>query len=346
MVNEAMKVAASTRVAWHVASHEAVRCGSMSIEPVHLFHAILNMVDGVVDPPHRTAVVAALDAEPTLTEDIRATLGVVDHEDLTRIRRAVQRSLPRVTDLIVDDGRPVPRSRRCRDLFELATVRALRDGSSLSMLHLVGALVEDPPGDVAPFLPSIVSDKPPLIWESRVRDFVDRLSLTRVVFVMTDIEGSQTIARQLGNVEAAKLFRIHDTLLRGELDASRGRELKMAGDGFLLAFPEETEAVEFALRSQARVQTQPELSAIPVRVRMAIHAAPAQSPTIDTVSRILSQAAGNQILVDAEVYMCAALRLQNVEGRNCGEISVKGAATPLRIFEIREKEEDRAAEAN
>jgi class 3 adenylate cyclase len=346
MVNEEMKIAASTRVAWHVASHEAVRCGSMSIEPVHLFHAILNMVDGVVDPPHRTAVVAALDAEPTLTEDIRATLGVVDHEDLTRIRRAVQRSLPRAADLIVDDGRPVPRSQRCRDLFELAAVRALRDGSSLSMLHLVGAFVENPPGDVAPFLPSIGSDKPPLVWESRVRDFIDRLCLTRVIFVMTDIEGSQTITRHLGNVEAAKLFRAHDTLLRGEMNASRGREIKMVGDGFLLAFPEETEAVEFALRVQARVQEHPELTAIPMRVRMAIHAAPAQSPTIDIVSRILSQAAGNQVLADAEVYTCAALRLQNVEGRNCGELNVKGAAAPLRIFEIREKEENRAVEAN
>lgn len=343
---ERLTVSSSTRVAVHVASHEAHQSGSPQIEPVHLFHAILNMVDGVVDPPHRTAIAVALDEEPTLAEDIRRLMGIVDQEELTRIRRAVQRSLPQ--KVAAGGERVLHRSPRCREVFEHAALRAVRDGSAtVSLLHVVGALIEHPPGDIAPFLPSRDSQKPQLLWESRVSDFADELRLTRIALLMVEIDGSAAIQRRLGIYDSAKIFRAYDALLRDALLASCGREIRVAGDGFLSAFPDETEAVLFGLHVQAKLRLHEQLAAVPLHARMGIHVGTADHDAdlrlaIDTVSAMTSLATGNQILIDRDAYEGAMLKLSEsapegigmIEGCSHGEYRVKGRTTPLDLCEI------------
>jgi class 3 adenylate cyclase len=356
MEAENVKLSSSTRLGWHVASLEALRSGSLSIEPVHLFYAILTMVDGVLDPPHQAALLAALDEEPTLAEDVRSLMAVLDRRDLTRIRRAVQRSLPRTVDLVIDDGRALRRSPRCREVFELAAMRAVRDGTAVvSLLHVFGALVEDPPGDIAPFLPACGPEKPVLLWESRLNAFADQPHVGRIVLVMTVVEGSMSMRRRFGDLESARILRLHDNLIRQELGASRGSEIQVVGEAFLIAFPDETEAVEFALRVQAGLRAHEDLAAIPVRVRIGIHAAPLLTPAppgarsnplletaVDTTTRLASLAAGDQVLVDKIVFEQAIVRrretvpdgLREIDSCDHGEYPVNGSAAPIRIFEV------------
>ncbi|MDP2955081.1 MAG: AAA family ATPase [Longimicrobiales bacterium] len=355
----ARRVHPSTQLAWAIANREASAAGSPEIEPVHLFVALLQIID---DAYHQEAI--RLDLAPedladveSLAREGRAALGL-DADGLTRLRRKTRRDL---------QGRaaapatgPLHRSARLRGLFALAEEMAARDGPAPADLrHLVRATLTFPSPDLAGVVPGRGVDKPELTWETRIHRFADELDLGRITILVSDIEGSTALKSRYGDRACAKIFRAHDELFREHLARSQGGQMiKSLGDGFLLAFPSEVAAVRFALQVQDAVRARPELARIPLLVRMGLHCGeilrrvpsgstlsePFFGIAIDLASRVSSLARGNQILLDGEVYegSHAALDADPPEGlgalewRSYGLYWVKGSDTPVDIHEVGE----------
>jgi len=123
-----------------------------------------------------------------------------------------------------------------------------------------------------------------------------------VVFLFTDIEGSTRRWEVDRQAMASDLAR-HDAIVLDAAEAHDGDAFSHTGDGFCVAFPTVRAAFDTAVDIQRRVKDEPWSSADPVRVRMAVHAGPAQrragnwfGPTLNRTARLLSTAAGGQIV--------------------------------------------------
>lgn len=68
--------------------------------------------------------------------------------------------------------------------------------------------------------------------------------------MFTDLKDSTAMHNRLGDAKAMEFLRIHDKIIRAAVDAFRGREVKHTGDGFMLSFPDATDAVGCAIAIQ------------------------------------------------------------------------------------------------
>src|SRR5262245_5644090 len=50
--------------------------------------------------------------------------------------------------------------------------------------------------------------------------------------LFTDLEGSTSMTQRLGDAEATRLLKLHDQIVRREIETSSGRVIKHTGDGF------------------------------------------------------------------------------------------------------------------
>jgi len=152
----------SAMLAWSIASLEACTAGSDRIEPIHLFVAILKILDGIY---HRDAEILGIDGEDLhqverIIDPARDLLGL-SSEQLTNFRRSLRRTY-------LSSGKPksprlLHRSAPTRALFDKAATLAITRGDpSLSLLHLIYAILLDLPPEAKRFLKKL-SPK----WASR-----------------------------------------------------------------------------------------------------------------------------------------------------------------------------------
>ena len=355
----ARQVHPSTHLAWVIASREASAAGSQEIEPIHLFVALLQILD---DAWQQDAELLGLtppdvDRVELLAAEARPLLGL-DGEGVTRLRRKIRRELQASGGPMAQER--LHRSARLRGLFSLAEELASRDSDPVADLrHLLRASLAFPSPDLAGVVPGRGKEKPEPTWETRIHRFADDLDLGRITILVSDIEGSTSLKSRFGDRACAKIFRAHDELFREYMAAIPGSQIiKSLGDGFLLAFPSEVGAVRFALRIQAELRTRSSLAKVPVLVRMGIHCgeilqrAPSGSTlsepffgiAIDLASRVSSLARANQILVGGSVAEGSRPALEAepsegiglVEWRAYGSYWVKGSEEPMEIFEVGE----------
>lgn len=128
-----------------------------------------------------------------------------------------------------------------------------------------------------------------------------------VTILFSDIAGFSTMNERLGDRQAQEIVRVHNAIVRGNVGACGGFEVKTAGDGFMIAF----DSASRALRCATAVQH--ELAAYnrahpdePINVRMGLHTGEAirdnqdfLGRTVIVASRIADSAAGGEILVSA-----------------------------------------------
>ncbi|MCL4523608.1 MAG: AAA family ATPase [Acidobacteria bacterium] len=350
----------SILVTWALANAEACLAGSSQIEPIHFFSAVLQILD---DAYHQAAERVGLSTEQIRELSLLATEGReiigIPQDEITRLRRSLQKTRQAAAGPEV--MRTLHRSTTARALFDLAVGYAMEEKTrAFTMLHLLRALLLFPSPDLAGVVPRREQTKPALTWETRITRFVDQFELARITIVMSDIESSTLLKSHIGDLESAKLFRTHDTLFREELaKIPEAKEIKSMGDGFLLAFRSETDAVQFALRMQAQLRSHTHLSQHGIKVRFGIHGGeilsrvvpgsnlsdPIFGITIDTTSRILTLAAGDQILTDRHVHDVVAAQLEArpiaglkpIAWRAHGKYYLKGLEIPVDIYEVGEE---------
>ena len=156
-------------------------------------------------------------------------------------------------------------------------------------------------------------------------------------FFASDIEGSTRLWETQPAAMSAALIR-HDALLRGAIEAHGGRIFKTVGDGCFAVFlqGEGGEALRAAVDAQLSLLTEPWPTDRAIRVRMALHAGPAErrdddffGPTINRLARLLSIGHGGQVLLsESAVGLVRSDLPPSAELRDMGRHRLKDLDAP------------------
>ena len=160
-----------------------------------------------------------------------------------------------------------------------------------------------------------------------------------VTILFSDIEGSTQMTEQLGDQLMQQVLRGHNDIVRHQVAAFGGFEVKSLGDGFMLAFSSARRALQCAMAIQrafaAHNHEHPEE---PVLVRMGLHTGEFVQEMDDffgknviLASRIADQAHGGEILVSSllKELTDSAGDIQFGEGQ---EMELKGLSGLNRVY--------------
>ncbi|MCH8346091.1 MAG: adenylate/guanylate cyclase domain-containing protein [Chloroflexi bacterium] len=188
--------------------------------------------------------------------------------------------------------------------------------------------------------------------------------------LFTDVEGSTALTQRLGDAKARELLREHEGIVREALKSHGGAEVKTMGDGFMASFTSATGALEcaiamqraFAARNEGSLRSKGSPStgsgravgdgsgrAEEIRVRIGLNAGEPiaeEDPdgrsdlfgtAVNEAARITATAKGGEILVSNVVRELA--KGKDFLFADRGEASLKGFDEPVRLFEVRWREE-------
>lgn len=162
-----------------------------------------------------------------------------------------------------------------------------------------------------------------------------------VTIFFSDIEGFTSLNERVGDMKAQEVLREHYRLVREELLTHRGFEVKVHGDGFMVAFDSAARALRCAQAIQRRQQEwTAEHPDTPLRVRMGLHTGEAirdaddfLGSTVNLASRIATAARGDEILVSSLLKeLCASSGEFDFDRGQ--EIELKGLSQPHRVFAV------------
>jgi class 3 adenylate cyclase len=176
---------------------------------------------------------------------------------------------------------------------------------------------------------SVAAERPPL------HHGVSPNGTTTVLF--SDIEGFTAINDRLGDRQAFEVLKHHNEVVRDQLDAHGGFEVKSQGDGFMVAFSSAREALLCAIDIQKALS---QLSGEPVRVRMGLHTGEAIKDADDFfgrnvifAARIADQAEGGEILVSSLVKELTESG-GDFEFENGREVALKGLSGTGKVYSV------------
>ena len=162
-----------------------------------------------------------------------------------------------------------------------------------------------------------------------------------VTILFSDVEGFTALTERIGDHRANELLREHYAIVRAALQEHGGFEVKVHGDGFMVAFSSASRALRCA---RAMQQTQrkwnEEHDDTPMRLRMGLHTGEAIrdaddfiGTTVNLASRIASSAGGDEILVSALVReLCASTGEFEFDGG--AEVELRGLSQPHRVYSV------------
>jgi class 3 adenylate cyclase len=130
-----------------------------------------------------------------------------------------------------------------------------------------------------------------------------------VTILFSDIEGSSALNERLGDLRWLELLRAHQRVVRDQVQACGGFEVKSQGDGFMIAFPSARRAIECARAIQkATARDFGNHPDGPIRVRIGLHTGEAIREDADfygrnvvVAARIADKARGGEILTSSVV---------------------------------------------
>jgi class 3 adenylate cyclase/tetratricopeptide (TPR) repeat protein len=162
-----------------------------------------------------------------------------------------------------------------------------------------------------------------------------------VTILFSDIEGSTEMTERLGDQRMQQVLRGHNDIVRHQVAAFGGFEVKSLGDGFMLAFASARRALQCAMAVQrafsAHNQEHPEE---PVLVRMGLHTGEFVQEMDDffgknviLASRIADRARGGEILVSSllKELTDSAGDISFGDGQ---EVELKGLAGLNRVYQV------------
>jgi len=174
-----------------------------------------------------------------------------------------------------------------------------------------------------------------------------------VTILFTDVEGSTALTARKGDQAARALFRAHEDLVRQQVKAYGGHEVKAMGDGFMVAFASAPGAVACAVGIQHALtehnSTQPADEQLLVRIGLNTGKAIREQgdlfgATVNAAARIAAKAKGGEILV-SELVKDLGGRDVDVPLADRGRFWLKGFPERWRLFEAVWQSEGRAAVA-
>lgn len=129
----------------------------------------------------------------------------------------------------------------------------------------------------------------------------------RVTIVFSDIAGYTQTTERLGDERTQQLLREHNAIVRREVQAHRGVEVKSQGDGFMLAFSDPADGLACAVAIQQAVSAH-DFGGERLQVRIGIHAGKVIREaddffgrTVILAARVADRATGGEVLVTPEI---------------------------------------------
>ncbi len=160
-----------------------------------------------------------------------------------------------------------------------------------------------------------------------------------VTIMFSDIEGSTAMADRLGDARFMDVLREHNTIIRDEIKAHSGFEVKSEGDGFMVAFQSAGKALVCASAIQKALAERNASSKEPVNVRMGLHAGEVIKEGEDffgrnviMAARVASQANGGEILASSVVK--ALLQGSDVTWGDSRTVALKGLSGEHEIWAV------------
>ena len=157
-------------------------------------------------------------------------------------------------------------------------------------------------------------------------------------FMFTDIVGSTSLIETLGDDAWNDLRRWHDGVLRAAFAAHNGEEVDHAGDGFFVAFPDASDALQCAVAIQRLLAEHRRTNGFAPRVRIGLHADAAtqagadyQGLGVHAAARIGSLAQGEEVLASEGTVAAAAGEWSTGEPR---EVELKGISGAVRVVAV------------
>lgn len=142
-------------------------------------------------------------------------------------------------------------------------------------------------------------------------DFAGAISADGTVTIaFSDMEGFSAMTERLGDQAAHEVIKLHNQVVRKELQREGGKEVELQGDGFLLAFADPAAALRCATNIQrAFARHNASKEGEPIRVRIGLHTGtPIQEGdrffgiTVIMAARIAAQAGGGEVLTSAALH--------------------------------------------
>jgi class 3 adenylate cyclase len=159
-----------------------------------------------------------------------------------------------------------------------------------------------------------------------------------VTILFSDIESSTEMTERLGDQRWMELLGEHNAIVREQVAAHDGFEVKSQGDGFMLAFQSARRALQCAAEIQRAFARRNESSEEPIRVRMGLHTGEAIKDGddffgkhVNLAARIAGQAEGGEILASSllKELTASAGDIAFSEGR---EVELKGLTGSHHVF--------------
>jgi class 3 adenylate cyclase len=177
-------------------------------------------------------------------------------------------------------------------------------------------------------------DEPPA-WNP---DGVSDPTLRTILF--TDIVGSTAAGNRLGDDAALAMVRAHNEIVREQLAAIGGREVKHTGDGIMASFESVTRAIECSMAIQRALQERNLDPAVePVHVRIGLAAGEPITEDEDLFGTAVNLAA--RICDAAEpgsVYVSNVVRELSIgkkyEFEHVAELVLKGFPEPIAVARV------------
>jgi class 3 adenylate cyclase/tetratricopeptide (TPR) repeat protein len=160
-----------------------------------------------------------------------------------------------------------------------------------------------------------------------------------VTIMFSDIEGSTAMADRLGDKRFMDVLREHNAIIRDQIKAHSGFEVKSEGDGFMVAFQSAGKAVECAAAIQTALAARNQTAEEQVKVRMGLHAGEVIKEGEDffgrnviMAARVASQANGGEIL--ASGVLKGLLSGSDVSWGDSRTVALKGLSGEHEIWAV------------
>ena len=162
-----------------------------------------------------------------------------------------------------------------------------------------------------------------------------------VSIMFTDLEGSTELLNRFGDEDAQELMRLHDNIVREQVNNHGGREVKAMGDGFMIVFPSAGKAVSCARDIQRKLREFNQGHADrELKVRIGINVGEPLRDREDFFGRavtlaakVMGLAAGGQILVSSLVPRLTG-GASDLKYRDYGYTELKGFAEQEYLYEV------------
>jgi class 3 adenylate cyclase len=158
--------------------------------------------------------------------------------------------------------------------------------------------------------------------------------------VFTDLSGSVAQTSQLGDAGHLELLQVHNKIVRQELEAQRGREVKHTGDGIMAAFTSVAGAVGFAMAAQRAFHDHNVHNAVPLDVKIGISAGEPVTDdnddlfgaSVQLAARLCDLASAGEIIVSLAVRELSAGKQFRFD--DCGPVQLKGLPEPTAVYRV------------